>query len=289
MPRHSVLKIGKLNFAAAHRDSRKYKESFLTAFNLKRPLEMAAHRFAMITSLREEKDGIFITGALARFNEVDLDLPWFDVEKLTEASEELVGDINIPNSIRPNYTSIYFAADCIKHKLFFEVKSPSGGISPKEALKFFSKLFSQPEIIEKYGNYNWSVVSVSGNFQAIIKGIKIKSIEFFIQRPNPDDHGDLEKLIEDRLKETKSQSYIEKYTSMPGDGIAPNEHMRQLAEVSETNGETIVRGTAENGVSIVRSTSDHPKIITHTYPADHVGESSAFRTAVGVGRAQRVE
>lgn len=287
MPRPSVLKIGTLNFSSAHRNSQKYRDTFIDAFNLKKPIEMAAHRFAMITSLKDEGDGIFITGSLARFNEVDLDLPWFDIEKLTEASDDLIGKISIPNSVRPNYTSIYFAADCQKHKLFFEYRSPTGGISPKEAHKFFVRLFSQSEIVAKYGNYNWSIVSASGNFKSIIKGLKIKTIEFFVQRPNPDDHGDLEKLIEERLRETNSQIYVEKYTAVPGDGIIPNAHMHDLAEVSTTTGETIVRGSDIEGVSIVRSTSDQPKIITHTYPSEHVGERSAFRTAVGVGRSQK--
>lgn len=279
MGRQSILKIGILNFTSAHEDSESYKSAFLHAFKSRAQIELAKHRYAMITSIEVKRDGLLV-GTIARFNEIDLELPWFDIEKLNTADHSIISQINIPERARPNYTIIYFAVDYKKHKLYYTSRSPSGSFAAKEANKFFTRLFSNEIISKVTGNYNWSIVSIAGSFDSIIEGIELKTVEIIIQRPNPDDHGELEQRIRDRLASTNTRQYSEKFIAQPGEAIEPDQEMVALAEISETNGETKISGRNAVGASESRSTENYPEIISHKFPPDLVSEKIAFVNAV---------
>lgn len=53
-------------------------------------------------------DGM-VTGTVARFTEIDMTLPWFDVETFGSATEEDVQTITIPAHLRPNYRAFFIA------------------------------------------------------------------------------------------------------------------------------------------------------------------------------------
>ncbi len=78
-------------------------------FQLRTPIRVRGDQFVMISSINSDGEEVpFIEGTLARFTEIDKDLPWFDVENLNQAQDTVRAQIVIPEGLRPNYKPFTF-------------------------------------------------------------------------------------------------------------------------------------------------------------------------------------
>ncbi|WP_099510966.1 DUF4747 family protein [Microvirga ossetica] len=182
--------------------------------------------------------------------------------------------------LRPNFVPFLFFFDSQKHQLFFEIKGPDGSIAPTEVERFFAILLTQRELFEKYGPVYVNLVSRRESIDKILSGLDLKKLAIRIQRPNPDDHQDLDRRMRDRLRRQRASSLTETLQAAPGETFDPDEDTLALAKVATINGEVSATGRDENGASVTRSTRSYPAIETVSYDPDVISNNQAFITSI---------
>jgi hypothetical protein len=277
MARERVLKVGCLNVANESERPEIYMKLIHEAFMLKRAIELSSNKYMILNHCEFDSD--HVTGTFARFNTIDPKLPWFDSNNLSEPDDISVKEISIPDHLRPNFVSFYFFFEPQKHKLTFELKSGSTSITHNEVKKFFSTLLNQIELQKAFGGTYVSVVSKEESVEQIFSELALKRLTIRIQRPNPDDHGDIGRRIRDRLKNQNAGSIIEILEAAPGSALEPDESTRALAEVATTNGEVRATGRDANGTVVTRSTQEFPAVETIGYNPEHGSNFQAFMRA----------
>lgn len=261
MAKQVSFKTQMINISSNKRGFEKYKKLFDMAYNLKTPIRTRGESY-MILQSRGLKfvDGneTYIMGTIARFTELDIDGKWFDIEELDEANDEDLEDINIPENLRPNMKSYYYLFDTTKHKFIFEHYGEAGILPTTQVETFLKTLFNHKKIKQVFGQIEVNVVSNLTSVEKLFSLATITKVQIEINRPNPDDLGDLEKKIEERLRNTNTRRIVEEYTVTPGQSIEADDYMKSMAQVSTINGYTRVNGRDENGVSQKISTKEFP-------------------------------
>jgi len=169
---------------------------------------------------------------MARFTEIDTSLPWFDTQKFVIAEEAEVRRITIPPALKPNYTGFDFTFSLKDHVFIFEQYSLGKTLSPTQVLKFLRVLFSSRRLVREFGDVMTDVVSDAEQLPALLDMHQLRWLKIVVQRPNPDDLGELEKEIEERLRRQKARSMEIAYAAERDEGIRPNKETRQLAEIA---------------------------------------------------------
>lgn len=85
----------------------------------------------------------------------------------------------------------------------------------------------------------------------------VKTLEIFINAPNPDDFSELETRILHNMEVTNVSKKLEIFT-YDGESIEPDEEMINDAKVASTNGYVKAKGKNELGKIEERSTTDIP-------------------------------
>lgn len=229
--------------------------------------------------LSQREHGL-LKGALARFTEIDPNLPWFNALRFAPADEEEVRHIQIPHNLRPNYMSLFFTFHINEHLLIFEHRGAGNSyLSPKMALAYFVELFSDEALSEKYGPIAVSMVADKDQLDAIIGIPHLKKLRIYVKRPNPDDLSGYDAFWEDKLVRQGATSIEVSYEAEGNESIRPDEETRQLAEVATRNGEIDASGFDAQGNRIKRSTSEHPTLEPLRYDPENTTHEQAFRSA----------
>lgn len=165
------------------------------------------------------------------------------------------------------------------------MRSPDGSISPREAERFFDAILNQDQLQRKFGPVYVSIVSRKDSVSEILAGLKLKRLTIHIQRPNPDDFGDLEREICRRPREQNAGSMTEELAAAPSKSLTPDRGTRLLARVATANGEVTAKGRDENGVNVTRSTKAFPAVETISYDPEDISNQQAFLRAARRFRA----
>ncbi len=116
MARPRLITVGCLNISNPNESANIYNNIISAAFRLRRPIKLSAHKFVILNQLTRDRLGV--RGSFARYNEIDPNLPWFDIRELDEADDEATREISIPDNLRPNFVPFFFHFDSQRHKLF---------------------------------------------------------------------------------------------------------------------------------------------------------------------------
>lgn len=281
MARRKKVAVGAINVRMHPHSHSLYRGLIQDAFSLRRSIRVRGDSFMILSSVSDSEyaEQGQIQGQIARFTSIDVDLPWFDFETLSEADERQMRQINIPATLRPNLVSVSFMFDIKTHTFIFEEYFDGKTMSPRQVERFLSILFQDNKIVSKYGHVETSIVADHESLDDVFGFHTLKAITITILRPNPDDFGHLDEQIEDRLIRQNARSLELSYDAVPGQSLEPEELTKNLAPVATRNGEVIASGRNEDGTMETRSTKDHPMIESQRFDPDVLSEAQAFRAA----------
>lgn len=263
-----------------------YREFMKDAFDLRRAVRVRGDTYMILGSLEGERDAEpdVLSGTLIKFTQIDMDAPWFNLETFSEAEEEQVASVYIPENLRPNMVAMYFAFFVKHHLLVFEHYSEGKTLSARQVTIFLTRLSRDLRLQEKYGSIEVSPVSDKEGLSEVLSIYSLRSLTMTIMRPNPGDTlaGQTAEFFR-RLERQNAKQLQERYDAMPGQALEPDEDTRQVAEVAAQNGEVVASGRNESGITETRSTKDHPAIEAERFDPDVTSPRNAF-----VGAAVRL-
>lgn len=280
MARARTIVVGALNVRIHPHDDNLYASLIQDAFNLRRAVRVFGNQRVLFERLDRSSlsEGV-ISGSLARFTEIDSTLPWFNAETFEIAKDNEVALVSIPAALRPNYVSLFFQLSLANHLFMFESRGVRSYLSPKAAYVFLNTLLNSDEIVKKYGSVPVSLVSDKDQLDTIIGIYRLRKLDILVKRPNPDDLGSYDDIMEQRLLNQGAASVRVEYEADAKGKFKPDDSTRQLAASATRNGSVRAEGNDADGKRIVRSTEDHPALESERYDPDLRTEQQAFRSA----------
>lgn len=278
MARKRSISVAALNIRThpVH-SAERYRSLIEDAFKLKRSVKTRGDQFMLLSFIDSKlEDDTALLGSVARFTNIDKDLPWFDADNFKEAEDDDVRKIIIPDHLKPNYVPFNFGLFPKEHLFVFETYSLGRSVSAKTVLGFITRLLSDKSLMEKYGEISVDLVADSERLKDILEMDSLKHLKITVRKPNPDDLGGIEDEVQQRLLDEHARSLTEETEATPGSSLTPTKRTKNLAKVATKNGEVEAYGKNEVGAVIRRSTIDHPVQVTRKFDPDFVPERSAF-------------
>lgn len=261
MARQSVVRVGVLNIVIHPHSPEKYINLIRDTYSLAQPGKIRGSDYGFLASFRKlnsplKEDNQVIWGTVYRFLNIDPRGTWLDLSQKipVDMAEEGRPPI-VPEHLKPNLREGYYLFSPKHHKLFFETSF----LAPQSFSKLITSLFSQKPIYEKYGQVDVNVVSTKEVIERILLIPRITRLNIDFTMPNPDDLGEIEKKIQDRLESQNIRRIKNEATSTHQEGVKPDSETKALMSMALQNGEVTVTGY-EGAQKKILSTKDHPLI-----------------------------
>lgn len=269
MAHKKKVETSALNVRTHPHDAETYKRLFQQAYSLRRSMKIHGDRHGMITALqRIGRDDEIVRGTITTFVELDLDGSWLNTDTLEEASDNEVQRVVIPENLRTNLSSFYFAFLVPQHEIVFEHYGSGNRLTHFSALNFFKNLFNQPEIAAEFGDVKVTIVQSKGSIDRLFSIPRITELEVYIEKPNGD-------IWDDGFEENADV----KYQAERGESLRRDDDLDALLRASIRNGRAVAKGYGEDGHMIV-STDRYPRVEQTKYDPDETSESQAFESTL---------
>lgn len=280
MARKRKLHIGMVNVVTHPHSPEGYVELFRKALNV--PVSMGGDLRAKLgTWAPINSDPLNgIQGNIFRYSEIDMDSPWLDTEagKMVDP-EELEQRVNVPESLKPSFSTIWFNFYPKTHCIVFEVlkKDYTTGkiyhFAPSTAQLFFQKLFNRVQTKTKFTSIHVTIIQSQETLRKIFSHPRLTSLDIVVDRPNPTD-GTVEEEIERQLEEENVTRFEQFMSSSEPEGLKPSERTKALAQVATSNGYVEAIGQVSKGKKVLFKTIDKPvEDVSYYDPKQGLGAS----------------
>jgi hypothetical protein len=272
MAQNPTILVGALNISADPHPAGIYRRLFQQV--AEQAISVWGPDWAKITPPidRQTKPPSFY-GRVLVWTEIDKDGKWLDQRTDKEATDTEKQKIQIPDNLDPNYRSFNFVFLESRHLLVLEYRNELGEhFGPIRAERFFSRLLNGEMVDDESVEVAVTVVPSSEALDRIYAIPRLRLLEIFVQRPNPDDLTAEANRILDRLvrQGAKSQKLeLEKKARVKT--LTPDEETKKLGEIAATNGYVSGSGKSADGKTIHESTQDHPKTFDVEVETNSVG------------------
>lgn len=278
MARDSKLEVAAVNLRIPKNKPREYDKLLLAIQKLKQPVNVFGDSYLMITSYDEEDH----FGVISKYTQIDTRSDWFNIDTFSKASDDEIGKITIPASLKPNLAQFFFKLDPDLHVVAFEKYSESKALSLNAVDTFFRHVLANDAIVSEYGTVQSSIVFSHPNAAKLLKLPDLKEVRMVIRRPNSDDVGDdLASIIEDRLTRQNADEYEEVIRAKAGSTLEPDERTNKLGLVAVENGELAVKSLV-NGVTVSQNASKTPLVEVEKYKSDEAATPVFHRLATAL-------
>lgn len=202
-----------------------------------------------------------IEGELVRFMEISKDEPWFNVIRAEEATKDELGEIQIPNNLRPKMKRLRYFFLPKKHRLVFISGIKDQWISPNMAKRLIEDFLTQPPILNLYPSATVTIEQSHETLGEIFAIPNLRKLIVNLKKPNADD-GDLtEQAILKELDEQNIGAVDNEYKAdEKHEGIKPGKRIKLLSRLAVSNGFVQGEGRDEDGNNIKLRTEDKPLI-----------------------------
>ncbi|WP_395369466.1 DUF4747 family protein [Komagataeibacter diospyri] len=271
MSRPAKIEIAAVNIRIPSDRERNYTNLVDCLYKLRRGIKVFGNTYIAITHF-DRNTGI---GVVSRYDEIDIDDDWFDIEYFREALPEKIQDISIPDGLRPHHSAFYFILDSDLHTIFFEVYANSKTISTKSIELYFSGILKEGDVASTFGHVEADIIKNYGEIERILHLSNLKELKITIKRPNCDEiTEELEKEIEEALFEQNGDKYVSALYSDESN-LIPNKKTQALAYVAAENGDVEAKNI-ENGLVVPHSTKEKPMKMADSYQPDDLSEKNVF-------------
>lgn len=261
-----TIRVAALNITTHPHSADRYVELLRAAKDNRVVAVARGDRSVLITQFRQPltDDPTTYVGTLSSFVALDPHMPWLNIERGEKADPQELEQIRVPDSLKPDMKQALFVFAPSVHRLIFE--DGTLGISVKETQKAVYVMLNDTRVLRELHGVNVSIEQDRATLDRILNMHKLTSLEIKITRPNPDDFGDADDDVEDRLKKQRVRTWYQKFTSDRGEGLAPDKTTVAEAQLAMSNGEVIARGTeAAKAKTKTISTVNHPDIYSSNY------------------------
>lgn len=243
-------------------DPEEYAKLWAAIWRLRKSVSHASNAL-MIGESKRDRD--IIVGNFYRFLEVNIDDPWFDIDKHKKADEADVERVHIPPALKPNLTEIPYIFHLKTHRLYFVSHEQDVSVAPGMVQKLMERLTMYDSIKDKFGGVDLTVMTDRGKVAEMLKWPVIRRLTITLERPNPTEEEDDETVFE-RLnrRHLKSETHI--YQKATGEkSIAVDDEMRAQAAHAADNGLVKVTGKNIKGEPDKAISKEFPLKIKATY------------------------
>lgn len=253
------IKIGILNITLQPHSNGKYIKLFKDVFSSKTPIKIRGHYYGIVSILELNEEKKYFIGRFYRYTHIDKNEPWIDVSTTKQIVDKDGNPIpQIDESIQPNSKAIDFVFSVEDHRLIFDVKD----IAHNSIKQFFENLFTTKK---QKNSVTITVEQSSESLDEILSIYKLDKLEFFINKPNPDDISKLDGDIKQRLSKLNASQMRESYITDEYSSLKPDDELRQLLLLAISNGGVTTKGKDEEGKTILNSSENHPLEIVKGY------------------------
>lgn len=239
----------------------------ISALNESSPREISGNRRKVTTSMQ---------GVLSKFTDIDLTAEWFNSETLKAATAIDVREVTIPEKLKPNHSAFFIEYFPEVHTIIVESYGPGVQLSPRMAVRFFSRLFSDLEIAKKWGPVSASLIQHQAALDEIFGMKVLKKLTLVFEPPNADDGKKWEEHFEKRMEEEKLKKIEISLTAQSGKSIEASAETKAQAAAALEIGEVSAKGRDANGAPSLVSSLDFPDREPAKYDPDKKSEKQAF-------------
>ncbi|MCB4809701.1 DUF4747 family protein [Methylovorus menthalis] len=271
MARQIGLSISGINIVTHPHSPERYVDLFKSLYSLKLSRSIRTTQRIMLGELSRIDDsdlteGIF--GRIYKFDQIDPNMPWFNVETNEVATDEELAAISIPESLKPNFTTFDFVFYPKTHKFFFTSSHKGKHLSAGVVKRLFEYLIEHPAIRENFGKVEITIIPDQTQLENIFNIYNLRKLEIDVVLPNPDDNEEDEREIFSRLERQNARRIKQVIVAEPRESIEPDEETKKLARVAASNGKVIGTGYTQTGEKIEESTTKTPWSNQITYDPD---------------------
>lgn len=261
MAQERVIDVSGINVVTHPHSPQGYVDLFRALFRLRRPVAVRGTQHLMIGDLRlaDEDDPLqALMGEFYRFDQIDPDLPWFNLARHEEASDDEMAAIAIPDDLVPNLVRFQFVFFPRSHELYFVTKWGAHGLSARGLSRFLSRLCGAEQIVRRFGVVDLTVMPDHQQLERIFQTHRLAKLMIDVKKPNPDDNGADEERVFGRLERQGARRITQVLTAEPAGTIAPDDDTKVLAKVAAANGKVTAVGYTAAGERVNLSTSEAP-------------------------------
>lgn len=265
MARPKTVSYASANIVLHPHNTELYSKLFKTAHSIKSVGFINRNRRARIGFIEDvviNRQIAFIYGRLYFYAQIDPNQPWLDDKIDDIADEESLETIRKEiENLHPEFKAMRFLFHLHSHTLYFEcLNEKSNTFSPGTVKKALDSIFSDNSIIEKYGETEITITPVTDAIDRILSIPTLNKLIIDLQKPNPDDWGEDEAVIAEKLDNMNAKRLKEELTKAAGEEtLKPDKETTALARVASRNGS--VEGIGyDNNKKRKESTRSHPQI-----------------------------
>ncbi|MGC8102653.1 DUF4747 family protein [Metapseudomonas otitidis] len=276
--RTSAIHISALNLVLQPHTPERYIEMLLTMAAGKFDSKIRGDEALLLGScglLNKYNPSEGVRGELYKFLKLDATEAWFNLKDMGEATDEDVADLVIPDHLKPHFKRFQYIFLPKGHRFYFVSGKPKHSLSPQLVKNFFLKVFARPEFSD-FGQLSITVQPDPNSLDRILALKRISKLKLEIDRPNPDDHEDLEGDILERLNRMNARTQKIEFLEASNTGLVIDNDVKALAGVAEENGYVMVEGKDEDNVKQYLSTKDTPLHVIAKYNPNLSSEFDAF-------------
>lgn len=271
MNRKRTVSYTAFNIRTHPHSHKHYVNLFNQLFHLKKQVNLRGDTYGILTEIKPVDDDAIngITGEIAKFTRIEVG-KWFNVEELRAAEDDETKRIQIPDELRPNFTSFNFVFYPKTHYLVIECKDKFGQISPNMLETYFRKLFDSKEIVEQFNKVELTLVPKIDQLASVLSLKQISSLEIILRRPNTDGLEDLEDEVLERLNNQNVEEEVIILKAQKGLSIQADRRTLALGHIAQLNGEVKAIGYDQHGKRTEKSTRQHPFIESFSFDSNNI-------------------
>lgn len=274
MGRKRQLQFGAINITmpAPHRPDR-YIELFRQAGELDKIVKLKGDWVGKLGTLRYDRDAdgsAIVWGEFYKYIELDSTRDWFNVLKGKPANQRELDQISIPEHLKPHFQYVPFIFFSKGHRVIMITRDKEDVISAAQAVTILRSTFMSVELVAAFGKVDLVVEPSRDTLEKILDMPRLRTLEINVTPPNPDDFEEFERDLFEDMASQRARSYQLTLQEEEGEGLAPNDKVRKLARVAQSNGKVSGIG-GSRGKTIQLSTTDHPLVEkTHYDPETEI-------------------
>lgn len=267
------LEIAVLNIAMHNHDKGElsYEALFQTLNNDDIEVQLDETHAACIGELNTKKqygEQRYFLGQIYKYAKIYPERDCLNTITKKVATDEEKKALIVPKHLRPHFVKIPFIFIPKGHRLYIQTKHKNDLFGITRAKKLFELLVQNKEIFQKFGDVEVTVEPDSAEVEKLINRKDIDNV-----RPNPDDIGNIEQAVFERMKKRNLKKQRIEYTSVKDENLVLDDDLKTEVKIAASNGKVVAEGVNVENEKWKISTEETNLVIKTSYIADRTEEN----------------
>jgi hypothetical protein len=272
------LEIAVLNIAMHNHDKGElsYEALFQTLNNDDIEVQLDETHAACIGELNTKKqygEQRYFLGQIYKYAKIYPERDCLNTITKKVATDEEKKALIVPKHLRPHFVKIPFIFIPKGHRLYIQTKHKNDLFGITRAKKLFELLVQNKEIFQKFGDVEVTVEPDSAEVEKLINRKDIDKLMVDIVRPNPDDIGNIEQAVFERMKKRNLKKQRIEYTSVKDENLVLDDDLKTEVKIAASNGKVVAEGVNVENEKWKISTEETNLVIKTSYIADRTEEN----------------